>query len=222
MQEFTKNIWSLFTPIVIAECITWLVAILLLCKKRTGAWRLFIVLFFVIVLAETSGWYVHKVLHKPNGWIFNINMLLTDGFLLWIFSTSEPLRKKQRPIYAAIILFIIIWIINFLVFQGSLGYLKYAETAGDIILVVVCCYFFYWLLAEGVYRNIFAYEFFWLANGVLVSSIGSTILYIFPELMGSYEKQTHIHLFGILNMILNLFLYSISVVAFINRNRNTR
>jgi hypothetical protein len=113
-------------------------------------------------------------------------------------------------------------LINLFFFQGFWHYNQYTETIGDIIQVIICCYLFYSLLNEKAYRNLFSYEYFWLANGVLFSSLGSTILYHFPEAMSAYQKQTGINVFAILNNVLNVLLYGSLIIAFICRNRNTR
>lgn len=218
-----KSLSSLFNITVIAEYITFIAAIFLLRKKRTGLWRLFIVFLFVIVCTETSGWYEHIILKNyKNGWIFNINLLLTNTFLLWILSTAEPLQKARKKIFAVIILFMVAALINLLFFQGFWDYNQYSETAGDIILVIICCYLFYLLIAEEGYRNLFSYEYFWLANGILFSSLGSAILYIYPTLMGAYQKLTHVNVFAIINYVLNVLLYGSFIIAFICRNKNTK
>jgi hypothetical protein len=219
--QYLQILSSLFNTTVTAEYFTFLAAIILLHKKKAGIWQLFIPMLFVIIFAETMGWFLHKHLHKPNAWVFNINMLLTDVFFLWIISKAEPLLKSKRIIYAAIILFSTPWIIGFTFFNGALVYLQYIEALGDILLVIACCYFFYAAITEEIYRNLLVYEYFWIVNGILFSALGSAILYLFPEVMGSYQKHTLSNIFSILNTILNLLLYSSLIIAFICRNRNT-
>lgn len=213
---------SLFNFVVTAEFITFIAAIFLLRKKRTGIWRLFIALFVVTILTETIGWYWNHFLHKPNGWIFNINLVITIVFLLWMLSTAEPVRKTARVIYAVIIFFVAAALVNLLFFQGFVYYNQYTETIGDILQVIVCCYFFYALITEETYRNLLAYEYFWLANGILFSSMISTFLYIFPVVLRDFQKHTGINAFGIVNNVLNILLYGSIIIAFICRNRNTK
>ena len=221
-MPFIKFLTLLFNTVVAAECITFIAAILLLHKKRIGVWRLFIALFALIVLAETAGCFMYDILGKHNHWVYNINMILTDIFIFWILSTANSLQKERKAIYIVIILFFSTAVINLFFFEGLYHYNQYTETAGDIIQIIISCFLFYRLITEVAYRNLFSYEYFWLANGILFSSLGSTILYHFPEAMSSYQKLTHINVFAILNNILNVLLYSSLIIAFICRYRNTR
>jgi hypothetical protein len=213
---------SLFNFIVTIEYSTLIVAIILLHKKRIGLWQLFIPLLFLIVCSETLGWYWHTVLKKPNAFIFNFNMIITDSFMIWILSTSEVLRKYKKRLNAIVMAFVIIAMLNLLFYQGYYIYNQYTETIGDLLQIIICCYLFYRLISEDNYRNILAYEYFWLANGILFSSVGSSFLYIFPVILGDYQKHTGINIFGVVNNILNFLLYGSILISFICRNKNTK
>lgn len=227
-MQTSNNLSALLTIIDIAEYLTLFAAIFLLNKKRVGIWRLFILLLLIIVWSETFGWFWNFVLikkhnfHKPNAWIFNVNMIFTDTFLLSILTTAKHLNKTKKIICISIAAFLLSALINLFFFEGFWEYNKFTETAGDIMQVIVCCYVFYCFIIEETYRDLLANEYFWLATGILFSSMGSAFLYNFPTVLGKFQQYTKISLFTTINTVLNILLYVSMIIAFICRNRNTK
>lgn len=227
-MQSANSLVLLFTLILTIEYLTFFAAIFFLHKKRNGIWRLFIPMLFIIICAETLGWYWNNFLikyyhfQKPNAWIFNFNMIITDIFILWLLSTTETLGKARRIIYGLMMVFFLVAIINLLFIQGLWKYNQYTETAGDIIQVITCCYVFYSFIKEEAFRNLLTYEYFWLANGILFSAMGSAFLYNFPNALANFQKHTGISIFTIINDMLNILLYGSLIIAFICRNRNTK
>src|SRR5580704_15371721 len=111
-------LYSLFNFVTTLEYITLLAAVIFLHAKKVGKWRLFIVLLFLIVCAEDLGWYWHHILGKENAWIFNINMIITMLFLLWIMSTNPAIQKSKKLIYLFIGIFFVWAFMNIYFFQG--------------------------------------------------------------------------------------------------------
>ncbi|MBI2730150.1 MAG: hypothetical protein HYX40_05265 [Sphingobacteriales bacterium] len=218
-----EKLFSLFNTIVTTEYIMLIAAILLLHKKRVGVWRLFIPLLFIIVLTETYGWYLNEVQDTHNNtWIFSLNMIVSNMCLFWIFSFAEPLQAVQKKIHLLMIVSGLLAILNFIFFQGLQVYNWYSETGFDLLQVILCFYLFYATIKEEKYRSILGYEYFWLAIGVLISSLVGAFLYIFPTLLLSYKRATGINIFKIINTGVNLVLYLNVLIAFICRQKNTK
>jgi hypothetical protein len=157
-----------------------------------------------------------------NSWIFNINLILNMSFSIWIFTTASPLQKVKRKLFLLLGVFIVFALLNLLCIQGLWRYNVFTEIAGDVILAGISCYFFYTVLTEETFRNLFSYEFYWFANGLLINSLGAVVLYIFLDYLWGYYKQTGINVYGYINYGINVLLYGSLIVAFICRYRNTK
>jgi drug/metabolite transporter superfamily protein YnfA len=217
-----NNLSNLFNPTVIAEWIAFLAALRFL-PQRVGVWRLFVLLLLATILVETGGWYSTYIWKKStNQWIFNILMLVSNAFWIWIFRFAEPMHKAGRPLRVLFTAFVCFGLANLLFFQGFWVYNSYTDIFGDLLVAVVCCYFFYASLQEELFRDFLRYEYFWLANGLLFSSLGSMVLYIFIDYLYAFKRHTQINVYGYINYGLNIILYGSFVIAFICRNRNTR
>ncbi len=212
---------TLFNITVIAEWCCFITSLIFL-SKSTGVWRFFIPLLFIIIFAETAGWYLSYVLKKGNNnWIFNLLLTINISFSIWMFTTAEPLRKVKTKLFFIMAFYIVFAACNLFFVQGFWEYNGITEALGGIILAVISCYFFYALLKEEGFRNLFRYEYFWLANGLLFSSLGS-VLYIFLHYLHAFRKHTGINIYGYVNYGINVLLYGSLIIAFICRKRNTR
>ena len=206
---------------VISEWVALIAALFFL--NKTTIWRWFIIILIVTILTEFTAWYTTSILKKSNNfWIYNIYDLINGVFCIWIFTKAEPLLKSRMKLYICLALFLGFCFFNLLFFQGINVYNDRNEVFGDILLAIISCYFFYNLLKEENYRNLLKYEYFWYANGILFSSLGSVVLYLFIDYLWAFYKHTHVNIYGYINYGLNVLLYSCFIIAFICRNRNTK
>lgn len=106
--------------------------------------------------------------------------------------------------------------------QGFRIYNSYSEGLGDLLIAIISCVFLFTLLKEETYRNLFAYEYFWFANGLLFSSLGNALLYFFLNDLSEYEKKTGVAIYDYINYVINIILYSSLIIAFICRRKTTR
>lgn len=211
-----------FNITVIAEWLVFFAAIFLL-NRDTGKWRLFIILLFLTLCAESTGWYISNILKKSNNsTVFNFLLIINISFFGWMLTKAEPFKKAKLTITIAIVAFILIAIANLFFIQGLWIYNSYTEMIGDVMLAIICCYFFYVMINETNFRDLLKYEYFWLSTGVLFSSLGGIILYMFLNLLQTYKKQTGINVYGYINYAINLLLYGSLIVAFICRRMITK
>ena len=207
---------------VIAEWCTLIAAIILL-NKKTRIWQLFIPLLLLTVVTETIGWYQSYVLKKPNNSMpYNFLMIISIFFFAYLLLAVEPMQKIKKAGYIILIFFIGFSLVNLFFLQGLWLYNSYSETIGDIILATISCYFLYTILREEFFRGLFQYEYFWLSTGLLFSSLGSVLLYIFLDSLQSYYTKTKINVYGCINYGVNVLLYTNLIIAFICRRRNTK
>lgn len=213
---------SLFNITFITECIG-LIASLFLLDYKTGYWQLFKLFLFIIVSVESAGWYIsHAAASANNSWIYNLLLIISGAFTLWIIHTSEPLENRKQIFRWLVAIYLIFAVGNIFFLQGYRRYNGYTEMVQDIFISVYCCYFFYRALEEEIYRDLFRFEYFWMAVGFFFSALGSVVLYMFIDALSAYYTKTHIDLYGHINAGLNMVLYSCLIISFICRRMNTR
>ncbi len=213
---------ELFNITFTAECVVFLASIFLL-DKKTGIWRLFILFLLLTLVTEIIGWWLTSFAHKSNNsWVYNILLIISGIFTLYIIKHADPVVRIGSFLNIGVIFFAGFALVNLLFFEGIWIYNGYTEMVADIMIFIYCCYFFYRVLEEEVYRDLFRYEYFWIAIGFLFSSLGSVVLYIYLEPLMSYYRHTHINIYGYINYGLNVVLYGSLIISFICRKRNTR
>jgi len=211
-----------FNIIGIAEWCCFIGSLLLLDKKTTY-WRLFQLFLFITICVETVGWYMNYIIRRQtNALPFNFLMLLSFVFFIWLFTRSKEMQKIKTGLQLLILLFGIIGLANFFFLQKFWKYNSYTQTLGDILLLVISAYFLFLILKAPEYKNLFGYEYFWLANGLIVSSMGSMLLYYFGESLYAYYKETKIPVYDYINSVLNVVLYGSLIIGFICRRKTTR
>lgn len=209
-----------FNITVIAEWCT-LIAALILLNKRTGKWRLFIPLLFLILCAETLGWYQSNIIKvQGNALPFNFLMIISMAFFLWFLAQPRPMVSVRKYLYGVIFSFIVFALVNLLLFQKLAVYNSISEVAGNILLAFFSGYLIFGLIKdESNERSLFAQEYFWLATGILFSAMGSAVLYTFLDELQAYKNETGINVYGYINYTVNFLLYSCLIIAFICRHK---
>ena len=206
---------------VIAEWCCFIAAIFFL-DKKTKIWQLFVALLLLVLMAETTGWYLWSHLHRSNAWPFNILMLVSNSFFIWFFSTSTLLKRIRHILIATNLLFVVVGTLNLLFFQGFWIYNSYSETFADVALVIISCYFYYSAVTSNDYINLISYDYFWFTTGIFFSALGSALLYQFSYLLSQFYIATKLDIGTYINYGLNVTLYSSLIIAFICRWRTTR
>jgi hypothetical protein len=205
----------------VAEWIALGVACFMLWKK-SGAWWFFILLLMFTIVVETWGWYLAYRLKQTNNWVYNIRLIVSFIFYIWIFSTADLFRKFRKEWFLINIGFIIFSLWNLRYKQGFWIYNGYTELLSDVMMAVISCYFFYVVLKDEVYRDLFRDEYFWLANGLLFYSLGSVVLYAFPNYLDDFYTHTKINVYEYITDLLSILLYGSLTIAFLCRHRNTK
>ena len=213
---------SYFNVTVIAEWCSFIASVLIL-NKRTTFWRLFIILLFLVICTETTGWYMYNIWGiKENALPFNILMLLSNAFFIWVLSTARALQKVKKQLMICGLFFLLFGLINLLFFQGPKMYNSFSESLGDIMIALICCYFIFTLLKANEHIDLLRFDYFWLATGLLFYCLGSALLYPFSYLLNNYYEDTKINVGEYINYALNLILYSSLIIAFICRRKTTQ
>jgi uncharacterized membrane protein YfcA len=203
---------ALFDPSYIAECCALIAAIFLL-RKGARKWQLFISFLLFTVIIETLGWYINDVIDEGDKylWVYNLYFLVSAPFYLMIFSDDELLKPYKRQFN-----------LNMFFGQGPGTLNYYTHVLEDILLAMVCCYLLYKNLKAEKPVDLFSYDYFWLANGLLFYSLGNITMYLFYKFLKGYYEQTHIPVGLYIINVLNVLLYGSLIVAFVCRRKNMK
>ncbi len=211
-----------FNVTIVAEWLAFIASFILL-DRKTGIWRLFKVFLFLTLCTETIGWYMNFILKKFNNTLpFNLLLIISISFFISVFSSANPLKKERRKIGFLNAAFLLFALFNLIFLQGLWTYNSYTETFGDQILIILSFSFFYLILRDDEPINLFRYEYFWLANGVLLYALGSVVLYIFSDALYQYYMQTCLPVYDYISYSLNSIFYGSLIVAFLWRHKTTR
>lgn len=209
-----------FNITVAAEWLTFIAALILL-NKGTGKWRLFIVWLLLVLIAETIGWYQSAVLNiRGNSLVFNLLMIVSIPFLLWVMAGAKPVAKKRKYFYIAMLCFIVFAFSNIAFGQKPFVYNSFSDIFGNTLLTFFSGYLIFFVIRDETNdKSIFGQAYFWLALGLLFSAMGSAICNIFLDELQAYADKTKINVYGYINYTVNILLYACLIIAFICRRK---
>ena len=143
------------------------IASLFLLDKKTTYWRLF-QLFLILTICCRNYWLVYELYYPPTDKCVTIqysNAYPDRFFYLVIYpGTGNAKDKDQTPIFDLIVC--LSWFGKFFLFQKFWKYNSYTQLLGDILVAGISVYFLFSVFKAPEYKNLFGYEYFWLANGL--------------------------------------------------------
>jgi hypothetical protein len=89
---------KLLTLVTGPELICFLVAVICLLKDKSKVWRSMILYLFITCLAEVGGLYIRRVLHQPNGWVYDIYTIFELGFPSLMFLHLLGKYRDSKPL----------------------------------------------------------------------------------------------------------------------------
>ena len=103
---------SYFDITMIAEWSAFIMSLILLDRKTT-IWQIFKLLMLLTVGVESAGWYMHTIAKKDNNTFpFNILMILSLSFFIWLFSTAILKRRVKHILQFSATFFFILGLVN--------------------------------------------------------------------------------------------------------------
>ena len=200
-----------------------LMAALLLLRARTGRWRILIPLLALTVIVEGIGWYLTNIVKLANNAApYNFLLLASGTTFLYLLGTAPVWRTMPRGVKLVIAVYLLFGVIDLCWIQSLHRYNYYTEILADLLMAILSCCLLFRMLFGDRYVDLFRNEYFWLANGLLFSSLGSILLYLFLDALVAYWRHSGINLYGYINYTVNGLLYGSLIIAMLCRNRTTR
>ena len=178
-------------------------------KKTPLRWLVLFLLFIVSV--ELVGGYYHKVLHKPNAWLYNFSVPIEYLFFTWLLSCyyrTEIFKKTARIFIAGFFIFSILQIFVF----GQLTSLNSIFLKiGSLAMIIFCCFYFIDFMREEVPVNPVKEPMFWIVSGLFLFNVGEFLYVSLSNILFSDWKKWKPVIFKINNNLIILLYATIAI-----------
>jgi hypothetical protein len=173
-------------------------------RKSFLKWLLPFLLFIVGI--EIAGKYIASVLHKNNGWLYNVSIPLEYVFYSFVICQSVKNRFSKKVILFSAVIFCIYVLYTNVVSPGIMkfnaGFLFY----GSGLMVFFSCLFFWDLFSEKAVINPLKHSAFWVVSGLFLFNLGEFSYNLFADILFEKRDKTAVF-FHQINNYLNLVLY---------------
>lgn len=166
--------------------------------------------FTIIIMALSIFWAFY--LKRSNHFIYNIYFPVAFLFYFFLFTKGFETAKEKKIIYLFTLIYLLVVLIDMILFNGINYFNNYAFCAGAI-LIIICTliYFIKLFLAEGIV-NYFKIPMFWISMGLLFFYVGSLVLMaLLPYLISNHLGN----IYGNIMHVLNCLLYFAIIAGFL-------
>ena len=190
------------------ELLSFLVSLLLIKRLRSSNLYYFIPLLLTVVLGEFIGAYLKFVLHKNNGWLYNILTLIQFSF--WIFLFKQFLKKTihKKMSFLLLLVFFSFGLLNLFLIQGFRYFNHYTLIVGAFIVVLQCCLYFFQLFNEEGNFKLLKTPMFWIATGAIFFFIGTFFYFSLYGYLRKIQIKWASSIFDLIITNLNIVFYS--------------
>lgn len=159
-----------------------------------------------IILVEIMGWYLHKVLHKHNAWIFNFSVPIEYLFYTYIYYNALNNFKVRMTILLMGIAFFVFCLLvwsttNIEVFQNQI------LIVGNLFGILYSCFYFIEILNKDQIIDILKDPILWITCGVFLFNIGELTYTLFRPVLMANRWDVTLSIFKAINNRLIFWLY---------------
>jgi hypothetical protein len=185
---------------------SFVVSILCLPYLRRSYLKWFPIFLLVIIIAELMGWYLPRILHKHNAWVFNFSVPFEYLFYCFLYSQAYSIphfKKFARIVGILYFMFcLIILVLNSItIFQNPI------LTMGDSLAIVFACLYFYEILSKDEIVNLLIAPMFWVTCGVFLFNLGELTYTLFRPIITKNRWDVTLAVFREINNNLIFWLY---------------
>ncbi len=204
------------------EMITLLISIFCYRKTKGTALGLFPFFLLFIVVAEAAGFYIAKVLHRPNAWLYNITTVAEFCFYSFFFSRIFKTNRSRQAALAVLCIYPAAAFCNILFIQGFNSFHSYTMVLGSLCMIFFCCTYYYQSLSNPEKKQIHADPLFWIVTGIFFFYLGDIFYNTLYNILVKYNIDTGKRLFLAINNNLIFVLYACFAAGFILWKKNTQ
>jgi len=204
---------------LICVIIAFMVSIGLFFQSKADLYlRLFPFFLFLDMIAEYVSYYVSA----RGQW----NLVVSNPFTVFAFCfyfftlrqiVNNPIAKKI--IRYVLFIYPVIALFNIYFLLKNTDFHSVTYSVGCLLVVAICIYYFLELFQQTRMVNLLRQPAFWICSGLLFYFACSFPLYGLNDLVYRNASPTTIHNLMILFNLLDVFLYSSFIIAFVCRIR---
>lgn len=213
---------KLFSFNILIELICFFIALHFLKSDRKAFWKSFIPFLFLTAGIELYGRYLGRFLHQPNGWLYNIYLIIEILFIHFILlKSTEPFFSKAK-LFVGISLSVIG--IMYILEHGYLqteGFYNTTFKVFSINTIILCLVFYYGFVKYDSYIVLNQHPPFWLIAGILFFYFGGTVMNFIYQVF-TIEITPNKTIRSYTNHVLILLMYSFWSYSFICRHRTRK
>lgn len=210
------KLFRLNTLLLILVCLV--AAIVLLRKKEMGYWRVFILLLSEMLIVETIGRTMAVVYHMNNHLVWNIQMIIEGGFYTYIFRKIYPPGIKNTVfIIVGFLLFVAGYIVETLDVTIYMYHFK-TRMWQALLITLASLGYYYNLMVDKRYIHFRTNAPFWFVNGVFFNFFANMNLVLLFDSLFAVAPLIYML---IVEFVLNVFMFSCWLYAFICRRRQS-
>ncbi|AWV97906.1 hypothetical protein DJ013_06885 [Arcticibacterium luteifluviistationis] len=181
-------------------------------KSLVFSVRLLCVLLGIVFIVETSGYTLREVIGINNQFLFHIYGPIEYMFLSYLYYSHLKSQSQKKFILLSIPLFLLLSISTSLFFQ-ELTETPYNFLLRCFLIILFCLLYFAQLYKSSEVFDIYRIPLFWISVGHFIFYGGSFFLMGLIDEIEKIDIGIAKSLFQI-NTYLNIFLYSMFIIAF--------
>ena len=204
---------------ILVELICLFIALYSLQGDKKAFWKIFIPFLLLTISTELYGRYLGRFLHQPNGWLYNIYLIIEILFIHFILlKCTEPFFSKAKLFIGLSLLVVGLMYILEIGYLQTEGFYNTTFKVFSINTVILCLVFYYGFVKHDSYIVLKQYPSFWLIAGILFFYFGGTVMNFIYQIL-TVEITPNKSIRSYTNHVLILLMYSFWSYSFICRHR---
>lgn len=175
--------------------------------------RLFPPFLLLTIISESFGAYLGSI-GKNNLTLYNFFTTFEFCFYLWIISLVIKNRRWIRAIRLSVPVYALVAVTNILFIQKMNTFHTMTYVIGCLLIVFFCIYYFFELFRFPGSEKLLQNPAFWIVSGLMFFYCCGFPLYGLINLWSNISKFI-VNNFGTIVTILNFFLYTLFMIAFL-------
>lgn len=204
---------------IIVELTCLVIAFIFLRSDHKLFWKLIIAYMVIVCGTEISGRYIARIMHQPNGWLYNMSIVIEICFLHFaLFKFISKYSRLAMPIALTSLCLITIIYLFEIFYWKTTGFYITTYKLYSVCMVLLSLFYFYVFIKQTDYVILKHDAEFWFVAGILFFFFGGTVMnFLYNVLTIQITPDKTIKSY--INNILIILLYGFWSYSFICRHR---